>query len=53
MSRLMDILDRMPTINTDDDVVDAYATLAADCRRIGHALQGKGIPVTDGLPPAR
>lgn len=41
MSRLMDILDRMPTINIDDDVVDAYATLAADCRRIGHALQGK------------
>lgn len=41
MTRLINILDRMPTINTDDDVIGAYATLAADCRRIGHALQGK------------
>ncbi|MEZ5132994.1 MAG: PIN domain nuclease [Mycobacterium sp.] len=41
MTQLMDILDRMPTIYSDDDVVDAYATLGADCRRIGHALHGR------------
>lgn len=35
----MSILDRSPTIRPDDAVVDAYASLVADCRRVGHALQ--------------
>ncbi|WP_102145412.1 PIN domain-containing protein [Mycobacterium hubeiense] len=35
----LQILDRTPTIYPDVEVVDAYATLVADCRKIGHALQ--------------
>lgn len=34
------VLDRSPTIRPDDAVVEAYASLIADCRRVGHALQG-------------
>jgi len=33
------ILDRTPTIRTDNEVIDAHATLAAECRRLGHGLQ--------------
>ena len=35
------ILDRTPTIRADDEVIEAYATLRAECRRIGHALHAK------------
>lgn len=34
-----DILDRTPTIRPDDEVIDAHATLVAECRRAGHGLQ--------------
>lgn len=33
------ILDRRPTIRPDNEVIDAYASLVADCRRLGHGLQ--------------
>lgn len=36
-----DILDRTPTIRPDNEVIDAYATLVAACRRAGHGLQEK------------
>lgn len=34
-------LDRTATIGADESVIDAYATLVAECRRAGHALQQK------------
>lgn len=34
-------LDRTATIGVDESVIDAYATLVAECRRVGHALQQK------------
>lgn len=34
-------LDRTATIGVDESVLDAYATLVAECRRAGHALQQK------------
>lgn len=34
-------LDRTATIGVDESVIDAYATLVAECRRTGHALQQK------------
>jgi predicted nucleic acid-binding protein len=34
-------LDRTATIGVDDSVIEAYATLVAECRRVGHALQQK------------
>lgn len=34
-----DILDRTPTIRPDNEVIDAYAALVAECRRAGHGLQ--------------
>lgn len=40
-SELRAILGRTPTIGVDDAVVDANATLYADCRRLGHALHAK------------
>lgn len=40
-SRLIEMLDRTPTIRSTDDVVDAYASLYTECRRIGHALHDK------------
>ena len=36
-----DILDRTPTIQSDDDVVDAYAALVAECKTVGHGLQDR------------
>lgn len=36
MTRLINILDRMPTINTDDDVIGAYATLVTALAEIPH-----------------
>ena len=41
MSQLRTILDQTPTIRADDDVIDAHATLVAECRRAGHALWDK------------
>jgi predicted nucleic acid-binding protein len=38
---LVRVLDRTPTVLADRDVIDAYATLTADCRRLGHALHKK------------
>lgn len=36
-----DILDQTPTIRPDNEVIDAYATLTAECKRAGHGLQAK------------
>ena len=33
-----EILDRTPTIRPDNDVIEAYASLVANCRSVGHAL---------------
>ena len=41
MAEAIEILDRTPTIRPDNEVVDAYAELAAECRRLGHGLQGR------------
>ncbi|WP_373202513.1 PIN domain-containing protein [Mycobacterium marinum] len=41
MAETIEILDRTPTIRPDNEVVDAYAELAAECRRIGHGLQAR------------
>jgi predicted nucleic acid-binding protein len=41
MARTIEILDRTPTIRPDNEVVDAYAELAAECRRLGHGLQAR------------
>lgn len=41
MTQVINVLDRTPTIHSDDDVVDAYAALTADCRKAGHALHDK------------
>lgn len=41
MEELLGVLNRMPTIYSDDEVVDAFAELVAECRRTGHALQAK------------
>ena len=38
LSSLLTLLDQMPTIDEDDDVIDAYARLLADCRTLGHPL---------------
>lgn len=35
------VLDRTPTIRSDDQVVDAHADLTSACRRLGHALHAK------------
>lgn len=63
MTDLRQILDRTPTIRADDDVIEACATLFAECRRLGHALHakqhmgdrwvaacaiGKGVPLLAG-----
>lgn len=34
-------LDAAPTIPADSEVIDAFATLGAECKRIGHALWAK------------
>lgn len=56
-------LDHTPTVPPDDEVIDAYATLTAACRKNGHALQdgrhvadrwiaacaiAKGLPLLSG-----
>jgi len=41
MATLRALLDRTPTIRADDDVIEAYASLGAACRRVGHGLQAK------------
>lgn len=41
MAETIEILDRTPTIRPDNEVVDAYAELAAECRRLGHGLQAR------------
>lgn len=41
MTETIEILDRTPTIRPDNEVVDAYAELAAECRRLGHGLQAR------------
>ncbi|MGH9272080.1 MAG: PIN domain-containing protein [Ilumatobacteraceae bacterium] len=38
---LRTILDRTPMIGVDDEVIDAHATLYAECRQRGHALHTK------------
>jgi predicted nucleic acid-binding protein len=41
MAETIEILDRTPTIRPDNEVVDAYAELAAECRRVGHGLHAR------------
>lgn len=41
MVRVIDALQRTPTIGCDGEVIDAYATLVAECRRLGHGLHDK------------
>ena len=41
MAKVLDVLNRTPTIHSDDEVVGAYAALTAECRRVGHALHDK------------
>ncbi len=41
MAEVVDVLNRTPTIHPDNEVVDAYATLTAECRRAGHGLHDK------------
>lgn len=38
MSATRQLLDSTPTIEADDDVIDAYATLVAEARACGHPL---------------
>jgi hypothetical protein len=38
LAETREILDQMPTIRADNQVIDAYATLAAECRKSGHGL---------------
>jgi len=38
MTDLRTILDRTPTIGADQQVIEAYALLVAECQRAGHAL---------------
>lgn len=40
-SRAVQILDRTPTIRSDNEVIDAYARLTAECRKVGHGLHNK------------
>lgn len=42
-TELRTILDRTPTIGVDNEVIEAYATLYAECRHVGHALHQKGL----------
>ncbi len=39
LSATHEILDHTPTIRPDNEVIDAYARLVAECRRAGHGLQ--------------
>ncbi|OBF49251.1 PIN domain-containing protein [Mycolicibacterium monacense] len=41
INRLQEILARTPTIHSDNDVVDAYVHLSAECREVGHPLHEK------------
>jgi len=41
MAETIEILDRTPTIRPDNEVVDAYAQLVAECRRLGHGLHAR------------
>lgn len=41
MDALLEVLNRTPTIYSDEQVADAYAELVAECRRTGHALHAK------------
>lgn len=41
MTELRETLDRTPTIRADNEVIDAHASLFAECRRSGHALHDK------------
>ncbi|GAT03622.1 PIN domain-containing protein [Mycolicibacterium fortuitum] len=41
VNRLQEIMARTPTIHSDNDVVDAYVNLSAECRELGHALHEK------------
>lgn len=41
LGRLRALLDATPTVGVDDEVIEAYAALFADCREHGHGLHGK------------
>ena len=52
MRRCSEILERTPTIHSDDDVVDAFSTLVAECRELGLALHGRAHEAIVRLLPA-
>ncbi|AYE94690.1 PIN domain nuclease [Mycobacterium paragordonae] len=41
MATAIETLDRTPTIRRDNEVVDAYALLVSEWRRLGHALRAR------------
>lgn len=41
MAHLVSTLARIPVIHSDDEVIEAYATLSAQCRADGHPLHEK------------
>ncbi|WP_204079421.1 PIN domain-containing protein [Mycobacterium riyadhense] len=41
MATVIETLDRTPTIRPDNEVVDAYALLVSECRKLGHPLHGR------------
>ncbi|MBM7519072.1 PIN domain-containing protein [Nocardioides nitrophenolicus] len=41
LAQLRSVLDRTPTIRSDNQVVEAHADLTSMCRRTGHALHAK------------
>lgn len=41
ISKAVELLQNTPTVHSDDEVVAAYATLTAECRRLGHALHDR------------
>ncbi|BBX60561.1 hypothetical protein TM48_04665 [Mycobacterium shottsii] len=41
MATTIETLNRTPTIRPDNEVVDAYALLVSECRRLGHPLHGR------------
>lgn len=41
MTKLADLISATPVLGVDEDVLQAYVALTADCRAAGHALHAK------------
>lgn len=41
LANLMAMLDSTPTVPVDEDVIQAFATLTAEARRVGHGMWAK------------